>query len=106
MRNDLTMIGEISMNDGRRLQVLVGGDEKQPLTVAWSRGTGEPSFAMSFTPRELETFHTLLDRAGARLSISANGLKFQRSAGTGGVPRQDEWTRYGRPHFRDLPLVA
>ena len=106
MRNDLTMIGEISMNDGRKLQVFVGGDVQQPVTVAWSRGTGEPSFAMSFTPCEFETFRTLLDRAGARISMDAVELEFRRSVGTGRAPREDEWARYGRPHFRRLPLVA
>lgn len=106
MRNDLTAIGELSMNDGRLLQVYVGGDGDLPITVAWSRGTGEPSFAMSFTPPEFEAFRTLLDNAGTRLSMDAIDQGSRRSAGTGRAPRQDEWAIYGRPHFRDIALVG
>ncbi|HEX4745167.1 MAG TPA: hypothetical protein VFW12_10940 [Candidatus Limnocylindria bacterium] len=100
MRNDLTTIGEIPMTDGRGLQVQVGGDPRHPLTIGWSRGAGEPACAISFTPAEFEAFLTLLDSAGTRLSMDALELEFERSAGTGRAPRQDEWAHYGRSHFR------
>jgi hypothetical protein len=103
MRSDLTPIGQISMNDGRHMQVLIGGSKTEPVTIGWSRGVGEPSFAMSLTPTELDAFVALLDRAAERVKMDLIEQEIQRSTWTA---RQEDWATYGRPHFRRLPAIV
>ena|SRR5687767_2358554 len=99
MRNDLTTLGDIKMSDGRHVQVLTGGHHWEPVTIAWSRGVGEPSFAMSFTPAELDAFVALLERA----TTWSVALDIPRPAPT---VRVDEWATYGRPHVQRTPVIA